>query len=197
MPPVTRIPIIDLPACAPAIPWLCSAWRREIHEACTTIGFFYIINHGVPQAVDRCRGASSSQLLRVPGGDEAARGGESAASRLQCTRRRHHVSGKTARLQGNFSASDWNCRRTIPMCWPVRHCAARTTGRTLCRRCVPALYGYYEAVAACGADLLRAVAVGLGVDEQFSHRAIPSGCSGRRWFTIRRSRRNRMPTSSA
>ncbi len=31
----------------------------------------------------------------------------------------------------------------------------------------PALYGYYEAVGACGADLLRAVAVSLGVDEHF------------------------------
>ena len=31
----------------------------------------------------------------------------------------------------------------------------------------PALYGYYEAVGECGADLLRAVAVSLGVDEHF------------------------------
>jgi isopenicillin N synthase-like dioxygenase len=31
----------------------------------------------------------------------------------------------------------------------------------------PALYGYYEEVGACGADLLRAVATGLGVSGDF------------------------------
>ena len=31
----------------------------------------------------------------------------------------------------------------------------------------PALYGYYEAIGACGADLLRAVAVSLDIDEMF------------------------------
>src|SRR5579871_2813406 len=48
--PVTRIPIIDLAGVRAGDPLALQRVAKEIHEACTTIGFFYIVNHGVPQA---------------------------------------------------------------------------------------------------------------------------------------------------
>ena len=55
----------------------------------------------------------------------------------------------------------------IQACWRGRRCAGPTTGPTSCRRCVPALYDYYEAIGACGADLLRAIGLSLDIDEHF------------------------------
>ena len=50
MQPVTRIPIIDLAGVRTGDPEAMQRVGREIHDACTTIGFFYIVNHGVPQS---------------------------------------------------------------------------------------------------------------------------------------------------
>ena len=48
--PVTRIPIIDFAGVRAGDPQALRRVAQQIREACTTIGFFYIVNHGVPQA---------------------------------------------------------------------------------------------------------------------------------------------------
>ena len=59
MQPVTRIPIIDLAGVRAGDREALARAGREIRDACTTIGFFYIINHGVPQTViDRAEEAA-------------------------------------------------------------------------------------------------------------------------------------------
>ncbi|HWT36842.1 MAG TPA: 2-oxoglutarate and iron-dependent oxygenase domain-containing protein, partial [Paraburkholderia sp.] len=54
-----RIPIIDLAGVRGGDRDALARAGREIRDACTTIGFFYIVNHGVPQAaIDRAEQAA-------------------------------------------------------------------------------------------------------------------------------------------
>ena len=48
--PATRVPIIDLGGDSDD-PAIRDRVAREIHIACRTIGFFYVVNHGVPRAM--------------------------------------------------------------------------------------------------------------------------------------------------
>ncbi len=47
--PATHVPIIDFSGASSDDPAERDRVAREIHIACRTIGFFYIVNHGVSQ----------------------------------------------------------------------------------------------------------------------------------------------------
>jgi isopenicillin N synthase-like dioxygenase len=64
--PFTSIPVIDIAALAGADAAARQATAREIGEACRTVGFFYIRNHGIPQSLIDRTYAHSQQFHASP-----------------------------------------------------------------------------------------------------------------------------------
>lgn len=161
-----EIPIIDFADARAGDPAAMRAIAAEIHRACTTVGFFYIANHGIPDAVIAGATAAARQFFAFP--VETKR--EVSAN---ANHRGFHARGD-ALMYGakkpdykefysiglELPADDPNVRAGEPLRgpnnWPAFMPALQ-----------PALYGYFKEVGACGADLLRAVALSLGLDETF------------------------------
>src|ERR1700760_306243 len=166
MQPVTRIPIIDLAGVRAGDREALARAGREIRDACTTIGFFYIINPGGPQsAIDRAEHAARSffaypvETKRRVAVNQRHRGFNALGdATMYQAKRPDYKEFFSVGLELPEDDPDVLAGQALrgPNNWPDFMPALR-----------PALYGYYEAVASCGADLLRAVAVSLGVDEQF------------------------------
>ncbi len=162
-----EIPIIDFADARAGDPAAMRAIAAEIHRACTTVGFFYIANHGIPDAVIAGAAAAARQFFAFP--VETKR--EVSAN---ANHRGFHARGDALMYGAQASpttrsstASASSCRRTIRTSARESRCAGPTTGRRFMPALQPALYGYFKEVGACGADLLRAVALSLGLDETF------------------------------
>ncbi|PPA02529.1 oxidoreductase [Pseudomonas sp. MWU12-2312b] len=137
-----------------------------IRKACSETGFFYIINHGVPQAViDRAMAAAEQffafpvEVKRQVAVNNRHRGWHAlgGATMYEATKPDH----KEFFSMGLELAEDDPCvlageALRGPNQWPAFMPQLRE-----------ALAEYYEEIGKAGADLLRAVAVGLGIEEGF------------------------------
>lgn len=160
------IPVVDMAGVAGGDAASLLRAGQAIQRACTEIGFFYIVNHGVPQQViDEAMGAAR-EFFALPL--------EVKAQVAVNARHRgfHRIGGATMYqatkpdLKEFFSiglelAEDDPCVMAGealrgPNQWPA-----------FLPRLRAALEAYYAAVGRAGADLLRAVAVSLGIDEDF------------------------------
>jgi isopenicillin N synthase-like dioxygenase len=139
---------------------------EAIRKACSESGFFYIINHGVPQAVIDTTMAAAKTFFAYP----------PEVKRQVAVNKRHrgwHALGGALMYEATkpdfkefFSiglelAEDDPCvlageALRGPNQWPAFMPELRL-----------ALDAYYEEVGRAGADLLKAVAVGLGIDSGF------------------------------
>ncbi|SDI38700.1 isopenicillin N synthase family dioxygenase [Pseudomonas panipatensis] len=160
------IPVVDMAGVGAGDAASLRRAGEAIHRACTEIGFFYIVNHGVPQAVIDEAMAAAREFFALPL--------ETKAQVAVNARHRgfHRIGGATMYqatqpdLKEFFSiglelAEDDPCvlageALRGPNQWPA-----------FLPRLRSALDAYYAAVGRAGADLLRAVAVSLGIDEQF------------------------------
>ncbi|WP_109481745.1 2-oxoglutarate and iron-dependent oxygenase domain-containing protein [Paraburkholderia sp. C35] len=162
----TRIPIVDLAGVRDGDRDALLRAGREIHDACTTIGFFYIINHGVPQAaIDRAEQAARQffafpvETKRRAAVNHRHRGFNALGdATMYQAKRPDYKEFYSIGLELPEDDPDVRAGQALrgPNNWPDFMPALQ-----------PALYGYYEEVGACGAALLRAVAAGLGVSEDF------------------------------
>ena len=162
----SHIPVVDFAGVRAGDPQALQRGRRAIREACTTIGFFYIVNHGVPQDVDRRRRASRATFFAFP----------VETKRRAAVNQRHrgfNALGDATMYQAKrpdykeFFSIGLELPEDDPDVLAGQALRGPNNWPDFMPELRPALYGYYEAVAVCGADLLRAVAVSLGVDEHF------------------------------
>ena len=58
-----EIPIIDFAGVRAGDPAALRAAARDVHGACTGVGFFYIRGHGVPSDVIECAGDAGESVL--------------------------------------------------------------------------------------------------------------------------------------
>jgi isopenicillin N synthase-like dioxygenase len=166
MPSVTRIPLIDFNGVREGDAAALARVGREIREACTTIGFFYIVNHGVPQHV-------------IDAAEEAAR--KFFAYPVE-TKRRAAVNHRHRGFNSLGDATMYQAKRPdykefysigleLPEDDPDVLAGQALRGPNnwpdFMPELRPALYGYYEAIGECGSHLLRAVASSLDIDEHF------------------------------
>lgn len=163
---ITSIPLVDMSGVREGDAASVRRAGAAIRKACTEIGFFYIVNHGVPQTVIDAAMAEAREFFALP----------VDTKRQVAVNDRHrgfHMLGGATMYQASkpdhkefFSmglelAEDDPCvlageRLRGPNQWPEFMPQMRT-----------ALDAYYAAIGQAGEDLLRAVAVGLGIDEQF------------------------------
>lgn len=160
------IPIIDFSGVRASDPPSMRRVAAEIHDACTTLGFFYIANHGVPDAVIERAADAARNFFAFP--VETKRQVSANANH-----RGFHAQGDA--LMYGAKKPDYKEFYSIglelpdddpsvlageklrgPNNWPDFMPALQ-----------PALSAYFDAIGTCGADLLRVVALSLGLDEAF------------------------------
>jgi isopenicillin N synthase-like dioxygenase len=134
---------------------------RDIHRACTEIGFFYIAGHGVPDVVIDTAVAEAKRFFRLPQATKA----ETAINRyhrgfsalgdatMYGAARPDYKEFFTMGLE--LPESDPDVVAGEPLRGPNHWPAAQPSLEA-------AMTAYYAALGACGATLLAAVAVSLG-----------------------------------
>jgi isopenicillin N synthase-like dioxygenase len=160
------LPVIDFAAVRAHDDAGTRAAAMAIRAACLTDGFFYLINHGVPAPVIDAVHAEGQRFFRLP----------PAVKRLAAVNARHrgfNALGDALMYEARkpdhkefFSIGldlpeddpDMLAGEKLrgPNNWPPEMPAFRA-----------ALEAYYVAMLACGADLMRAVAVSLDLDAAF------------------------------
>ena len=161
-----EIPIVDFSGVRARDPAASRAAAREIRQACTGVGFLYIANHGVAAEVIDDAAAAARRFFAFPAEQK-----RSVAA--NANHRGFHAKGD-ALMYGatnpdakefysiglELGADDPSVRAGEklrgPNNWPAFMPELR-----------PALYRYFEEMGACGADLLRVVALSLGREETF------------------------------
>lgn len=160
------IPIIDFAGVRDGEAGRIRETARKVFEACAGMGFFYIKNHGVKQEIIEGAAAAAHDFFHQP----AERKAEVSAN---ANHRGFHALGDA--LMYGAKKPDYKEFYSIglelppddpnvlageklrgPNNWPPFMPALQ-----------PALYAYFEAVGACGRDLLRVVSASLGIDEDF------------------------------
>ncbi|KFE53442.1 isopenicillin N synthase family dioxygenase [Pseudomonas syringae] len=162
----TRLPLIDMTGVHQGDPASIQRVGAAIREACSESGFFYITNHGVPQAViDRAMAAAKTffaypvETKRQVAVNKRHRGWHALGGALmyEATRPDHKeffsIGLELPEDDANVLAGE---ALRGPNQWPAFMPELRD-----------ALDEYYAAIAVAGADLLKAVAAGLGIDEDF------------------------------
>jgi isopenicillin N synthase-like dioxygenase len=163
---VASLPIIDLSRVRSGDAQGLKEAAAQIHHACTTVGFFYVINHGVAESVIHTAVSAAVAFFDSP----------IELKRKVAVNRRHRgfnelgdatmYQAKTPDYKEFFTIGlelpedDPSVLAGEPLRGPNNWPAFMPTLR-------PAFYSYYQAVGACGADLLRAVAVSLGIADDF------------------------------
>jgi isopenicillin N synthase-like dioxygenase len=161
-----NLPLIDMAGVREGDPASICRAGEQIRQACSESGFFYIVNHGVPQVViDQAMAAAKTFFARPP-----------EVKRQVAVNKRHrgwHALGGALMYEATkpdfkefFSIGldlpeDDPCvlageALRGPNQWPAFMPELRT-----------ALDDYYAAIGRAGADLLKAVAVGLGIEQDF------------------------------
>jgi isopenicillin N synthase-like dioxygenase len=162
----TRLPLIDMTGVRQGDPASIQRVGAAIRQACSETGFFYITHHGVPQAViDRAMAAAETffayptEVKRQVAVNKRHRGWHALGGALmyEATRPDHKeffsIGLELPEDDPNVLAGE---ALRGPNQWPEFMPELRE-----------ALDDYYAEIALAGADLLKAVAAGLGIDEEF------------------------------
>jgi isopenicillin N synthase-like dioxygenase len=162
----SEIPLIDIGGLRSGAPGAARRVADEICRASAEVGFFYVTNHGVPQAaIDRAIGAARA-FFALPEETKAAvkvnprhrgflgMGGAKMYAGAKSDRKESFVWG----LELPADDPDITPETTLmgPNQWPDAMPELQA-----------ALYGYYGHALACGRDMLRAFALGLDLPEGF------------------------------
>lgn len=164
--PMSNIPVVDMTGVRIGDRAAIEKAAREIHAACTTVGFFYVSNHGLPDHVISGAVREAQGFFRQP----VARKREVAINK-----RHRGFNSLGDALMYEATKPDYKEFYTIglelpeddpdvlageplrgPNNWPADRPGLRT-----------AMTAYYDAIGLCGRDLLRCVATSLGVDPDF------------------------------
>ena len=160
------IPVIDFGGVRAGDGAALQRAAAEINKACTSIGFFYVTNHGVPQAIVDDAVAVAKWFFARPVETKRRvavnmrhRGFNALGDALMYgAKRPDYKEFFTFGLELPEDDPDVVAGQPLrgPNNWPDFMPEMR-----------PAFSRYYDAVGACGQDLLRAVALGLGMPVDF------------------------------
>ncbi len=165
-----EIPVIDAGALAGDDPAAIAAAGAKMREAAERIGFFYVANHGVPEATVARAFAASKAFFAMPEADK--RKAEIDARHrgfLAVGQAKMYASAKID-LKESFlwglelGAEDPDVRAGKPLMGPNNWPPAPADMRA-------AFYDYYLGICACGQRLLKGLAASLEREPRFFERA--------------------------
>lgn len=159
------LPVIDLAGLATRDNRALARVAGAIEAACTRVGFFYVTNHGLDDAVIARAVAAAKTFFAAP--DET--------KRLSNAVNHRGYIGMGDALMTGATRSDWKesfvVGLELPPDDPDVVAGEALRGANVWPRERPelrsALSGYFAAIARCGADLLAAIAVSLGQRPDF------------------------------
>ncbi len=161
-----EIPIVDFAGVRARDPAAMARAAREIHLACTTVGFFYIANHKVPgETIERAAAAARQffahpvEIKRTVAANANHRGFHARGDALMYGARKPDYK-EFYSIGLELPESDASVLAGEPLRGP-------NNWPSFMPELQPALYAYFREMAGCGADLLRVVALGLGLEESF------------------------------
>ena len=163
---MTSLPIIDFTGLRAGDPGAFDRAAREVQAACTGPGFFYLKGHGVPEDVIDRAVAATKAFHRLP--LETKRQVASNANH----RGFHALGGalmygaKEPDYKEYFSLG-LELSADHPLVLAGEKLRGPNNWPPFMPELRPALYGYYEAIGTCGAQLLRVVAASLGLEPGF------------------------------
>ena len=161
-----QIPVIDISALLNETPEGLAAVGAEIRRASEEIGFFYVRNHGVDEALIRAADRAARAFFAHPM--------EMKQTVKANTRHRGFLSVGEAKMYGKAKVDlkesfVWGLE--LPESDPDVLAGKLLMGPNQWPAFEPSverdLYAYYQAVVACGLRLMRGVAAGLGIDPAF------------------------------
>ncbi len=160
------IPIVDFAGVAEGSDAAVKRAAEAIRESFTTVGFFYISHHGVPDAVTEAAVAEARRFFAAPEAEKRAvainmrhRGLSAIGDALMYEAKK--PDNKEFYTMGlELAEDDPDVRAGEPLRGPNNWPADRPAFRA-------ALERYYAAIGACGAMVMRAVAVSLGRPADF------------------------------
>jgi isopenicillin N synthase-like dioxygenase len=160
------LPIIDIAGVRAGDPAATRTAAEAIHRACTTVGFFYVAKHGVPDEIIAAAVDQAKRFFRQPlekkrevAVNARHRGFNALGDALMYEAKRPDYK-EFFSMGLELAEDDPDVAAGEPLRGPNNWPADMPAFRA-------ALAGYYEAIGACGADLLRCVAISLGIDEGF------------------------------
>jgi isopenicillin N synthase-like dioxygenase len=163
---VNEIPVVDIAGLVAGDPEASAAAGRAMRDASERIGFFYVSQHGVPQAaIDRAFAAARDFFALPEAVKEATRvnanhrgwisqGGAKMSTNARVDLKESFVWGL------ELPEDDPDVAAGTPLMGPNQWPAAMPELRG-------AAYGYYEQVIALGHRVLRGLALSLGRDADF------------------------------
>lgn len=163
---ITCLPLIDMSGVREGDPASIQRVGAAIRQACSETGFFYITDHGVPQAViDRAMAAAKTffahpvEIKRQVAVNKRHRGWHALGGALmyEATRPDHK---EFFSIGLELPEDDPNVLAGEPLRGPNQWPAFMPELRE-------ALDDYYNEIAKAGSDLLKAVAAGLGIAPDF------------------------------
>lgn len=166
MHPQIPLPLIDMSGVREGDPASIRRVGEAIRQACCDIGFFYIVNHGVPQAVIDRAMAAARDFFALP--METKR-----QVKVNARHRGWHALGGALMYQATkpdhkeFFSMGLELREDDPCVLAGEALRGPNQWPDFMPELRHALDAYYAAIGQAGADLLKAVAVGLGLDATF------------------------------
>lgn len=162
----TNLPLIDMTGVRDGNQASIRRAGDAIRKACSEIGFFYIINHGVPQPVIDRAMAAAAQFFAYP----------TETKRQVAVNKRHrgwHALGGATMYEATkpdhkeFFSIGLELAEDDPCVVAGEALRGPNQWPEFMPELQDALSEYYSEIGKAGADLLRAVAVGLGIEEDF------------------------------
>lgn len=162
------VPLIDLAADRPASPDEDARIAEEITEACRNIGFFYIVNHGVPDDLVAAQFDWAARFFALPEDEKAALHMRNSPSKAGY----EPIAGQTLDSQdADDSPPDLKESFYWVLDLPDDHPYARKGWRSMGHNQVPPLPGFREqmvayqtALRALGDRVLACIALSLGLE---------------------------------
>ena len=161
----SSLPIIDIAGVSRRDPQAMASAARQINNACTETGFFYVINHGLPDRTARQAVETSAAFFALPA---------EVKHRSDAINHRGYIGMGDAFMKG-ATRSDFKESYVIglelPRDDPDVVAGEGLRGPNLWPKDLPEfqrdLSAYFDAIAVCGADLLSVVALSLGQGPDF------------------------------
>ncbi len=160
------IPLVDMQGVREGDPDSLARAGEAIHNACTQVGFFYIINHGLSQAVIDDAMQAAQRFFAEP----LERKAQVAVNKHH---RGFHRRGGATMYQATrpdekeFYGFGLDLAEDDPSVLAGEALRGPNQWPDFMPEFQPAMERYFVEVGRCGADLLRAIAVSLGIDPEF------------------------------
>lgn len=161
----SELPIIDISPIQSGEQGLHNV-AREIYAASQEVGFFYVSGHGIDPDLREAALKAGQDFFALP---------EEEKLRIRINRRhRGYIPFGAARMYGKERPDlkeSFRWAYEVPDDDPDVVAGSKLLGPNVWPEAKPemqaVLYAYYQAVMACGHDIMRAMAVGLGLPDDF------------------------------